>query len=98
MNAPVSINTGRVVTLMPDITDPGEIEARERLLTGRDIAQASLARNWNGHSSHLLLTMVEIGGTYGFSREPIDRLKEARAIMLELMRLVARLDTLELVP
>jgi len=95
MNAPLVINTGRIDALMPGISDPEEIDLRERLLLARDTATASLARDWDKAVAPLLIMLSEISGAFAFQHCSVDRLKQARRVCLEIMRLIPVVDALE---
>jgi len=94
MTAPVIIRADRLAALMPECRDPAEIEIRERLLMGCDTAQAALARDWDKSSAPLLQMMTGIGRSFAFAHVGLDQLAEARAVMLDLMRLTVKVEAL----
>lgn len=92
MNAHAKIS--RVSTLMPECTDAEEQDVRERLLTARDIATRELARKYQSPAAPLMQVMCEVAGEWAFAPQPIERLRAAREVCLELMRCIARVEEL----
>jgi len=95
VNTASAISTGRIAVLMPEVTDPVEIEVRERLLMARDIASRELARSWNETGAPLLVLIAEIGGAWAFQNATINQLRHARQICLNLMQLIPAIEQLE---